>query len=185
MSPSSRHSRVFLTGFMGSGKSTVGPILANSIGYEFVDLDGLIEAADGCSIAQMFQRRGEAYFRGREHQELLRLCERTRLVVSLGGGTLGQPDTYRLVRSSGLLVYLKLSPEEVYQRVRHRDDRPLLADPQGRRLSPDQLRARIEQLYREREVLYASADITIESDARRVGVTVDRLVRELGPLLPK
>jgi len=185
MSPSSRHRRVFLTGFMGSGKSTVGPILANSIGYDFVDLDSLIEAADGCSIAEMFRTRGEEYFRKREHEELLLLCKRSRLVVSLGGGTLGQPDTYGLVRSSGLLVYLKLSAEEVYQRVRHRDDRPLLADPGGQRLSPEQLRARIEQLYREREVLYASADITVESDARHVGVTVDRLVRELGPLLAK
>jgi shikimate kinase len=114
---------------------------------------------------------------------MLRLSARPRLVVALGGGTLVVPETSRIIHSSGVLVYLKLSPEQVYQRVRHRDDRPLLADPQGGRLSPDELKARIEHLYRQREALYASADIAVESDARRVGVTVDRVMRELAPLL--
>jgi len=183
MTTAARYSRVFLTGFMGSGKSTVGPILANSVGYGFEDLDALIEGAEGCSISEIFRIHGEVYFRRREREEVLRLCRQSRLVVSLGGGTLVEPETYRLIRSSGLLVYLKLSPEDVYQRVRHRDDRPLLADPEGRRLSPQELKARIEHLLRQREVLYASADITVESDARRVGVTVDRVVREIAPLL--
>jgi len=183
MTRAARYSRVFLTGFMGSGKSTVGPILANSVGYDFVDLDAVIEGAEGCSISEIFRERGEVYFRRREREEVLRLCRKSRLVVSLGGGTLVQPETYQLIRSSGLLVYLKLSPEDVYQRVRHRDNRPLLADPEGGRLSAQELKARIEHLLRQREELYASADITVESDTRRVGVTVDRLVHEIAHLL--
>lgn len=179
----SRYSRVFLTGFMGSGKSTVGPILANSVGYDFVDLDGLIEASEGRAIREIFQTDGEAYFRRRELEEIQRLSQRPKLVVSLGGGTLIQAETYRLIRSSGLLVYLKISPEQVFRRVRHRDDRPLLSDPQGRPLSTAELKARISQLYRERETLYASADITVESDPRQVGVTVDRVVREIASQL--
>jgi shikimate kinase len=183
MTSGARYNRVFLTGFMGSGKSTVGPILANSVGYDFVDLDALIEAAEGCSISEIFRTRGEAYFRQREQEEILRLSVRPKLIVALGGGTLVVPETSRIIRSSGVLVYLKLSPEQVYQRVRHRGERPLLADVEGGRLSPDELKARIEHLYRQREALYASADITVESDARRVAVTVDRVVRELASLL--
>lgn len=179
MSAGLRYTRVFLTGFMGSGKSTVGPILANTVGYEFVDLDARIEAAEGRSIRAIFQSDGEGYFRAREHEEIAQLCTRSRLVVALGGGSLVQPKTYRLIRASGLVVYLKLSPDQLFQRVRHNDDRPLLSGPEGQRLTAAELKERIAQLYRQREKLYASADIIVESDARKVGVTVDRIMREL------
>jgi shikimate kinase len=168
---------------MGSGKSTVGPILANSIAYDFVDLDAAIERIEGRSISEIFRLHGERYFRQREREELIRMCVPTRLVIALGGGTLVQPETYRFIRASGLLVYLRLSPEELYRRVRHKDDRPLLTDAEGRRLRPEELKARIQTLYHERETLYASADITVESDIRRVGVTADRVARELASRL--
>jgi shikimate kinase len=179
MSAGPHYTRVFLTGFMGSGKSTVGPILANSVGYDFVDLDAQIEAAEGRSIRDIFRSEGEAHFRALEREEIARLCTRSRLVVALGGGTLVQPETHRLIRASGVLVYLKLSPDQLFQRVRRNEDRPLLSGPEGQHLTGPELKERIAQLYRQREELYASADIIVESDARSVGVTVERIVREL------
>jgi len=178
-----RRERIYLTGFMGSGKSTIGPILANTIGYEFVDLDRSIENAQGMTIVEIFRNRGQESFRDLERDELLRLSRRGRTVVSLGGGTLTSAESHRIVRQSGILVYLKIDAAELVGRLRHRDDRPLLSGPSGQRLSPEELRARIESLYRERAPVYESADLTVVVDRSRVGITVDRVVRALAPLL--
>jgi shikimate kinase len=178
-----RKDRVYLTGFMGSGKSTLGPILANSIGYAFVDLDKAIEERERMSVREIFRVKGEHHFREREKKELQHVSTAPRTVIALGGGTLVDPENNRIVASTGLLVYLKLSREEVFQRLRHRSDRPMLADLDGDPLPEPLLRERIERLYREREPLYAAADVTILTDETRVGVTVDRLVRLLRSVL--
>lgn len=175
-SPAQR-SRIYLTGFMGSGKSTIGPILANTLGYDFADVDRVVEAADGRAVSEIFRVSGEAFFREKELQALLMLSARPNLVVSLGGGTLVQPAAFQLVRSTGILVYLKMSPDEVMRRVQHRTDRPLLLDRSGERLPEDQLRQRIETLYRERSPLYEAADVVVMTDETRVGMTVDRIVK--------
>lgn len=169
--------RIYLTGFMGSGKSTIGPILANTLGYEFADIDRVVERSEGCPVSQIFREKGEAYFRERELRALTSLSVRPRLVISLGGGTLVQPAAFQLIRATGILVYLKMSPEEVIRRLAHRTDRPLLLDAEGGRLPDDKLRARIEKLYGERSPLYESADVVVPTDETRVGMTVDRIVR--------
>jgi shikimate kinase len=169
--------RIYLTGFMGSGKSTIGPILANTIGYDFADIDRVVEQAEGSPVSRIFREQGEAYFRARELAALHTLCVRPRLVVSLGGGTLVQPAAYQLIRSTGILVYLKMSPEEVMRRLAHRTDRPLLLGADGEKLPEEQLRARIERLYGERAALYESADVVVPTDETRVGMTVDRIVK--------
>jgi shikimate kinase len=175
-SPAQRD-RLYLTGFMGSGKSTIGPILANTLGFEFADIDRVVESTEGIPVTRIFREKGEAYFREMELQALRRLCVRPRLVISLGGGTLVQPAAFQLIRATGILVYLKMSPEEVMRRLAHRTDRPLLLDPEGGRLPDDQLRARIEKLYGERSALYESADVVVPTDETRVGMTVDRIVK--------
>lgn len=181
--PPHRRERVYLTGFMGSGKSTIGPILANTIGFDFVDLDRAIEESEGKSVTRVFQEDGEPYFRGVERSMLERLATRPNLVVSLGGGTLSDRTSLATVTSSGILVYIKISTELLVKRLQNRSDRPLLMGSDGNRLSGPELRERIERLAREREPLYARADITIEADERRVGITVDRVVRILTPYL--
>lgn len=178
-----RRERIYLTGFMGSGKSTIGAILANTIGYDFVDLDRSIVAAQGMSIVEIFRTRGQDAFRAMERDELARLSTRRHTVVSLGGGTLSLADNHRIVRASGILVYLKIDASELVGRLRHRDDRPLLSGPSGERLTPEELRVRIETLYRERAPVYESADLTVVVDKSRVGITVDRVVRALTPFL--
>jgi shikimate kinase len=181
--PHHRRERIYLTGFMGSGKSTIGPILANTIGYDFVDLDRAIEEAEGKSVTRVFQEDGEQHFRGVEQSILEHLATRPQMVVALGGGTLGNPSNVATIASSGILVYIKISTDLLFKRLQRRSDRPLLMGKDGSRLSGAELRERIEQLSRAREPLYSRADITIDADERRVGITVDRVVRVLSPYL--
>jgi shikimate kinase len=168
---------------MGSGKSTIGPILANTIGYEFVDLDRSIEEVEKESVSMIFRDHGEEYFRSRERTMLAKACGMMHVVVALGGGTLADEQNLQLVHASGVLVYLKLSREQVFLRLRRRNDRPLLSGPDGMPLDDKQLHKRIEDLYEAREPLYATADLTVQTDESRLGLTVDSLVRQLTPLL--
>ncbi len=179
----SRNARIFLAGFMGSGKSTVGPILANTIGYDFVDIDRAIEKTLGRSVREIFQKEGESFFRALEQSTIADICAREGVVVALGGGTLTNPTVLPLIQSSGILVYLKVPLEQLLRRLHNKTDRPLLMDDEGNRLPEDVLRDRVVTLYHAREPLYARADIILLADERRVGLTVDRLVRMLSPVL--
>ena len=178
-----RKERIYLTGFMGSGKSTIGPILANTIGYDFVDVDRMIEKTVGLSIDQIFKEHGEAHFRNLERALITELSARSHLVISLGGGTIADPDNFRSISSSGILVYLKATPEQIFKRLHHKTDRPTLKDIAGERLSDEQLRARIQDLYQKREPFYSRADIIIRTDERKVGMTVDQIVKKLSSYL--
>lgn len=178
-----RRERIYLTGFMGSGKSTVGPILANAIGYEFADVDRAIERATGKSVNEIFRASGEEYFREVERRVVAELSGKPRYVVALGGGTLMDEENFRRITSSGIIVYLRSTPEHIFQRVRRRGDRPQLHDPEGNRLPDAGLRERIDDLYRLREPVYARADLIIHTGERRVGLTVDEIVRALMPHL--
>jgi shikimate kinase len=178
-----RNTRVYIAGFMASGKSTVGPILANSLGFDFVDLDVRIAAKEGKSVGEIFKDHGEAYFRQKEREEIEALSRRAHVVVSLGGGTLLDPASMEIVTSTGILVYLRVAAEIVLRRLRNKTDRPMVLGPDGARLSEEELRQRILTLLAQREPLYASADVTVQADQEHLGLTVDRLVHELAPLL--
>lgn len=178
-----RRERVYLTGFMGSGKSTVGPILANTIGYGFVDLDRVIEEAEGVTVAEVFRLRGEEYFRGREREAIARLSREPGRVIALGGGALVDPVNFDTVIATGILVYLRLPKDVLLKRLERREDRPLLRNAVGGRLPKEEMRERFETLYRIREPLYARADLILDADERQVGVTVDSLARLLVPFL--
>lgn len=178
-----RGERIYITGFMGSGKSTVGPILANTIGYDFADLDRTIEDEEGTPVSAIFRVRGEEYFRNLEREQINKLSKRSHMVVALGGGTLVDSVCLELVVATGILVYLKLPQELLFKRLWNRRGRPLLSDAEGNRLPETELRERIHTLSQAREPLYARADITIEPDEHRVGITIDRLVRALAPFV--
>ena len=182
-SAANRSSRIYLTGFMASGKSTVGPILANSLGYDFVDIDTVIEAAQQKAVRDIFREHGEQHFRDLEREIIAGLVMRDHLVIALGGGTLTDPVNLRAIKSTGVLVYLKVPPDEILKRVQHRTDRPLLTGPGGERLAPAELRERVLALYEAREPLYSNADIVVEADEQRLGLTVDKVVKLLMPFL--
>ncbi|MCM2304217.1 MAG: shikimate kinase [Elusimicrobia bacterium] len=146
---------IYLTGFMGAGKSAVGKELARLLRRPFVDLDASIENAAGSSVASLFARRGEAAFRKLERRALLRAAKRPGVVVALGGGTLLDPR-HRALVTKGLLVNLTCSRAELVRRLRPaRAVRPLLA---GGSLS-----ARVGALLARRRDAYAGAAFSVST----------------------
>jgi shikimate kinase len=164
---------------MGSGKTTIAPILANTLGYDFIDMDKEIEAITGKKITEIFSDLGEQYFRDAEREILTRISRTSHCVVSLGGGTISDEVNCSIITSSGILVYLQSGVEHIYQRLKFKNDRPMLKGPDGKLLSDDDLRKRINDLLKSREQYYSRADITVSTGDLRVGLTVDRIVRDL------
>jgi shikimate kinase len=178
-----RKSLVFLAGFMGSGKSTIGPILANALGWDFIDIDKNIEQKTDQRIVDIFAAKGEQAFRALEQETLRDLLSRNECVVSLGGGTLTNDENFELIRKNGVIVYLQLSPEKILERVRYKTDRPMLKNNVGNPLTGEELERRIDNLLEQREQYYRKADIVISADSLKVGTTVDAIVKKLRGLL--
>lgn len=154
-----RHIRnLALVGFMGVGKSSTGHLLAESLGYEFVDTDSLIEERAGKTTAQIFQEFGEKTFRELEVKVGILLAEKSRTVIATGGGFAVNPENMDRLRSHALVVCLWASPEVIYERVRHQDHRPLLR-------CPDPL-DKIRRMLAEREPAYRKADVLVNTEQR-------------------
>lgn len=170
--------RLYLTGFMTSGKSTIGPILANVIGWTFKDLDREIEKIENKKVVEIFESNGEEYFRSIEHKLLSEFSRQNNLVLSLGGGTIIIQKNLELMKNSGKIIYLKSSPEMIYQRIKNKIDRPIFKDlVLSEKSRPQDFIDRIKNLQQEREPFYSSADFFIDTDKTRIGVTVDKLVK--------
>lgn len=170
---------IYLTGFMGSGKSTIGPILANSLGYSHVDIDREIERLTSKSVTDIFSDLGEDYFREVEHSLLLDLSHHHDHVVSLGGGTIANQTNLGIVKSSGILVYLKTDAEQIYQRLKFKKDRPLIQSANKTSNDEEDLHKRIISLIEKRVPFYEQADIIITTTGQRVGITIDEIVYNL------
>ena len=147
---------VFLTGFMGVGKTRVGRILARQLGRCFLDTDLMVEQCAGKSIAEIFADEGEARFRQLEHACVLETCQRPDAVVALGGGAITRADNIAAVRCAGVLVCIKADVDTIFARVRRRSNRPLLAG-----LAPPAQRAKIKSLLRARAPYYDQAHIAL------------------------
>ena len=117
---------VILTGFMGTGKTTLGKLLATELGRPFVDIDKKIEDETKLSIPKIFERYGEEHFRELERLAVKELSEKRGLVIATGGGTVKDAENVRLLKSSGIIVCLTCSPEEIFLRTARRGERPLL-----------------------------------------------------------
>lgn len=171
---------IFLTGFSTAGKSTIGPILANSLGFDFVDIDKAITGKEQKSVVEIFSEKGEAYFRQLEYELLQKYAQTENLVVALGGGTLENDRSFEVVKASGTLIYLKSDVETLARRLSNKDDRPLMKAENGERLSKEALRQRIEQMLMNREERYQShALICIATDQNPIGRTVETLTRQI------
>jgi shikimate kinase len=168
---------VYLTGFMGSGKSTIGPILANTLGWEFFDLDKVIENKTGMVIKEIFDVNGEDYFRTLERKTLLEISDNNKIVVSLGGGTITNYKNLETLKKTGIIFYLKLSPQSAYKRLKFKRDRPVLLSDIGEDFTKEDLLTRINKLYEKRKIFYEQSDFIIETDNMPVGKTVDRIVK--------
>jgi len=117
---------IALTGFMGSGKSSVGKELAKKLGFKFVDTDDMIEKTAGVSINEIFARHGEKYFREIEAKIIKDISKENSLVIATGGGAVLNPENIKNLRVNGVVVYLSVTPEQVYERVKNETHRPLL-----------------------------------------------------------
>ncbi len=156
---------VYLTGFMGSGKSTVGPLVADALGYRFADLDWLVEAQAGKSVAALFATGGEGVFRRAEAQALAETTRGAGLVVATGGGTLLDADNRAAARAAGVVVWLRVSPETVVARLGVPYGRPLLAGLDGMPLTGEALATRVATLLAARTPHYAAAGTPVDADA--------------------
>lgn len=151
---------IFLIGFMASGKSTAGRMLAERLGYDFVDLDDLIEESEKMEITRIFALKGEEYFRRVENRVLDTLTDRERTVVACGGGTPCFYDNMQKMKSAGLTIYLKVSAQVLASRLSGGgSSRPLVAGMKG-----EELRKHLKKLLSGREGWYRQSDIIYPAD---------------------
>ena len=165
-------SLIALIGLPGSGKTTVGWHLARRLGVDFADSDQIISQRLGCSIREFFDREGEEKFRDIEQTTIEELTETRRGVLSTGGGVVTRPINRTTLSERTDVVYLRSTPEEIYRRLRHDKDRPLLqvADPM----------ARLRDLYRARDPLYKeTAAYVVETNRPSMSRVVNMVIMQL------
>lgn len=160
--------RVVLTGFMGSGKSTVGPLLAQRLGFHFIDADDVIELGAGCTIAELFARHGEQAFRELEYESIAGLSQEDSLVLALGGGAIERAETRDLLLNTPgtLLVHLEVELATTLARCSGTEHtRPILAD-----------QANLAVRYQRRMPLYRTAHVSIPVDTLTPEQVVDAIL---------
>jgi len=165
-------SSVALVGLPGSGKSTLGHLLARRLGWDFVDSDKYIEEQTGCSITEIFAREAETGFRRRERAALSAICKLRRHVIATGGGAVLLEDNRSLLRQNCLVVYLRAQPDDLFRRLLGDRGRPLLrtADPFKT----------LCQLFCERDEFYLqTAHLVLDTQRRSKNATVSAIFREL------
>ena len=163
---------IVMVGMMGAGKTAVGRALAARLDVPFLDSDHEIEAAANMTIPEIFARDGEPFFRHKERQVIARLLEEERGVLSTGGGAFLAEENRGVITAKGVSVWLNADLEVLWNRVRHRDTRPLLrtSDP----------RATLRDLYQARVPLYSKADLSVVSDGQAaIETMVDRVLDAL------
>jgi shikimate kinase len=157
----SKRDNLFLVGLMGAGKTTVGRLLAKRYGCVFYDSDHEIEARTGVKIPLIFEIEGEAGFRKREEVVITELTAKQGIVLATGGGAVLSPINRENLRRNGVVIYLRGTPEHLYERTRHDRNRPLLqtADPL----------AKLRELYTQRDPLYREvADVVMDTGRQSV-----------------
>ena len=161
--------RVVLVGFMGSGKSRVGPELARMLGWSFEDMDRRIEERLGATVAEVFERRGEAYFRAEEKRLAEELARLESVVIAAGGGAFASPETRAALGAGSLTVWLRCDLDTVLSRLPLDGSRPLARD-----------RETITRLFSERQPSYSLADRAVDASSG----TPEAVAREIAAMLP-
>ena len=163
---------IVLVGIMGAGKSTVGKILADRLGMQFIDADQEIERAAGCTITDFFEKYGEVEFRKGEERVISRILAGEPCVLATGGGAFMSEATRLLIKKIATSVWLRVSFEVLAKRLEKRSDRPLLqtADPQQT----------LKALIKKRYPIYNDADFIVDAENDGVDITVSKVVECLG-----
>lgn len=160
-----------IIGFMGTGKSAIGKILAQKLNYEFIDTDQSIETERHQKITQIFREEGEDFFRSLENKLAEELSRADRKVIATGGGWVLNPENLRLSRVNGFIISLTAEPGVIYKRVKHETHRPLLAgeDPP----------AKIKAIMGQRDNLYREADLIVDTSMGTPEQITEGIIKEL------
>jgi shikimate kinase len=159
---------LILVGFMGTGKTTVGKIVASRLNMEFVDMDDVIEQRRGETIPQIFERYGEKFFRQLEHELVIELARRQGLVISTGGGIVLNQANIQIFSQTGVVICLQASPETVLQRVGNDPHRPLLA-------GSDRM-SRIRELLERRRPYYNAIPYQVDTNELTIDEVVEKVI---------
>jgi len=163
---------LILVGMMGSGKTTMGRVLARQLGKEFADSDEEIIKRTGVTVPHIFDVEGEAGFRQREAAAIRELAGRDNMVLATGGGAVLDGDNRAILKQSGIVIYLKASAHDLWQRTRHDRNRPLL--------QTENPYARLVELFQQRDPLYRQvSDIVVQSGKQSAHTLMLRLVGEI------
>jgi shikimate kinase len=162
---------IYLVGFMGTGKTSVGRLLGKERGWNFVDLDELIELKEQRRIVDIFAKDGEPYFRKVEKKILNQVSTQKQFVVACGGGVVLDKANVRLMKKTGIIICLSATPEEILRRVSSNNARPLL--------NVGKPKKRIELLLKMRAPYYMQADKIIDTS----GLSVKQVVKKISKIL--
>lgn len=162
---------IVLTGMMGSGKSTIGKLLADKLNLEFVDIDTFIEKKENITISEIFKLKGENYFRQVEKETIQTIFKSQNLVISLGGGAFENDETRKFLIKNSCVLYLKTSPEIIFQRIKNNNERPLLCG----NISVE----KITEILSKREKNYETASNIITTDNK----TPKKIIKEITGVL--
>ena len=165
---------IVLVGMMGSGKTTVGRMLAKQLGKTFIDSDEEIQKRTGVKIPHIFDVEGEEGFRQRESAVIQDLTKLDNIVLATGGGAVLKPENREALQQSGVVIYLKSGVHDLWQRTRHDHNRPLLQTPNPR--------AKLQELFEQRDPIYAAvADHIIHTGKQSVQLLIARLIKKITP----
>lgn len=164
---------IVLIGFMGSGKSTIGRLLARKLDCDFIDTDALIEARTKKRIKEIFEKDGQLIFRQIEAEVVAEVALQKGKVIACGGGVILNPRNVQALRKNGVIIYLKAEPEVLYRRVKESEIRPLLNAP-----NPE---ARFYEIFSERRQRYKkAADRIVDVTELTPGKIAEKIVSEIG-----
>ncbi len=165
---------VYLIGFMGAGKSTVAPRLADKMDRDWIDTDDLVEEKKGMSVPEIFEYYGENRFREIETDVIKEVSQKEGKIVAVGGGAPMEQENWEKMQSTGKIVYLEVSPKEIMERVGNDGARPLLAD-----LKHEEKRGKIKRMLKKRHPRYSKADHIILCDGAATDTVAGEVAQKL------
>ena len=164
---------IFLIGFMACGKTTIGKIVAQKTGYDFVDLDQWIESEKGKSVSLIFAQQGENVFRAMENEYLKKVCAKKNIIVATGGGAPCFHNNMELMNRAGKTIYLKFSPEDLKTRIQlsSQNTRPLVAGK-----NDEELFRFVSESLAKREQYYNRATFTVEGNNKKIAAQIIHII---------
>lgn len=158
---------IILVGFMGTGKTAVGKELAKKLKMKFIDIDDIIEKREGMEISDIFEQKGEPYFRDVEKKVAREVSKQSNLVIAAGGGVVINEENVKNLKSNGIMICLNASPDKILERTKRYTHRPLLNVPEPSK--------RVWELLAKRAQYYARADYQIDT----TNLTIDEVVQKI------